>query len=109
MKSSGPKDQVVEVRRKARTPDGSGGYSETESTAYTLRANVRATRGTERAQFAGSQAVQEAVFTFHSKEAALLEVTDCLLWNSVRYNIRSLPPIGREHEVAIIAEAGVTQ
>lgn len=108
MKARGPKDQVVEVRRKTRTPDGSGGFSESEATQYTLRANVRATRGTERAQFAGSQAVQEAVFTFHAKEAALLETTDTLLWNSVRYNIRSLPPIGREHDVELIAEAGVT-
>jgi SPP1 family predicted phage head-tail adaptor len=86
MTQAGALDQRIELKRKTRTPDGSGGATTTTPTYATVWANVRPMTGRERERSQRAEASSDYVITIRNR-ADMLE-SDLITWRGRTLNIR---------------------
>lgn len=93
------------ILRKVSTADGAGGFTDVEAQVGSAHlAFIRAVRGSERVLNDGLAAVGEVLFVMWA--AIDVRTTDVLLYNGLRYNVRSLPPAGLSKFREVLTESG---
>lgn len=105
----GELDQVIQVLREVKAPDGLGGSITVETVVFpNVRAKIKPANPNERHQFDQTQVVETAIFVLRYREDIL--ATDVIEWRGRRFNIRGLPSVNyRSRFIEIPAERGVGQ
>jgi head-tail adaptor len=97
-------DQPVIVITKTPTPDGAGGFTETEAQSAPHLAKVRPLRGQERLANEQVGSFAEALFVFH-RDIPITN-TSVLLYEGQRYNVTLVNPPGRSAFIEVEATRG---
>mgnify|MGYP000715970185 CR=1 FL=1 len=106
----GELDQRIEIIRQVRTDDGRGGHNRTEVVQYTLWALVIVKGGAEVFKYEKVDAVAVYTFVVRNTKSLVINDTDFIKWDGVKYNIRSpLKKSPRKMYLEIEAERGIAQ
>jgi hypothetical protein len=97
--------EPVSVARKTQTPDGRGGFATSEAVTGPHFAFVRPLRGEEREINDGLVGTAQVLFVLYA--AVDVRSSDVLVYNGVRYNVRSILPASLSQFQEIEAESGV--
>lgn len=101
---------LITVQQEVKTPDGSGGYSNTWTTVSTAWVLAEQKSGWE--PFKHQAVTTEETWKFSGVYAdlALVKTTDRLIIDGVVYNIKDVDDLKRRHiTIVITAQEGVTQ
>lgn len=109
MSRPGLLDQRILINRVTnRTPDGMGGFTETETEVFDGWAAVDPSGGTETQRADRVNAEATVMFTIRNRPDLDLRANDRIVWQGRRYNIRVPEFTGRRSMyLEIIAERGV--
>ncbi len=111
MSGAGAKFELLTFERESRVADGAGGFTPSWSTIGQLWAEPRYLRGGEREVHGALREINAYRFICWSAavEGLALTVSDVIVWNGERYNIREVPRrLNGGPETEIVAETGVT-
>jgi len=104
---SGELDQLIDIKRKTRSDDGFGGDSSHPVVVIDdLYAHVRPINGREAKQYDKLNAQFTNLFVIRWRDDIYED--DTIVWESVEYNIKSIPGAGsRKLYLEIYAERGL--
>jgi hypothetical protein len=91
--------------RITQVSDSQGGYTDSEATTGPHFAYVRPLRGAERQVNDQLSGIVEALFVVYAGVG--VKFRDVLVYNGVRYNVRSVKPAGMSNFQEVEAESGV--
>ena len=100
--NAGSLDERITILRPVQTTDPEGGVITTDSAFSTVWANVKFSTGKEKLNIEKSESsTQSALFKirYHSN----ITTENSILFNSQKYNIKSIVPLGKKDALEILA------
>lgn len=103
----GKMDQIIQVLREVKTPDGYGG-NEVERVTFVENLRAEIVPGAPREPTNYDQVHNTEVVTFRVRFRTDILETDIIEWEGVEFNIRAIPSMSRRsYYLDIVAERGV--